>query len=207
MTRSSLHPFDGFVSYASFLKYVFTSNLCKNKRTLHGTVALFNFNYHCTKTRNMSTLVKIVCYSKEGGDSFIFKGSDFIPLWEKPFTTHSPIFCHITDLNMLFANKALWEFMAGIPIVLERWWIFNFFIIFTTGSWGISPNHLRFWTLIWFLPTSAVAWGASHHVKCTWCVSECVLIGLKAKSGEKLAFLLLLSAPIILDNFLADGYV
>lgn len=51
-----------------------------------------------------------------------------------------------------------------------------------------SYNHLRFWTLIWFLPTSAGAWGVSRHVKCTWWVSGCVRIGLKAKWGENLPF-------------------
>lgn len=137
----------------------------------------------------MSTLVKIVHYPKEGGNSF-FQGSDFILHWDRAFTTLTTffsIFCHITILIWSLIAKLFENAWQGFHCVGKMMDFFSSFF-FTTGSWGISPNHLRFWTLIWLLPTSAGAWGVSHHIKCTWYVSECVLIGLKAKSGKTCLF-------------------
>lgn len=78
--------------------------------------------------------------------------------------------------------------MEGTSLCWKNDRFFFFFIIFTTGSWGISPNHLRFWTLIWFLPTSAGARGISHHVKCTRCVWVCAYRLESKVRGKNLPF-------------------
>lgn len=67
---------------------------------------------------------------------------------------------------MVFDNKALWECTEGISL----WWKDDGFIF--TGSWRISLNYLRFWTLIWF--------HVSCHLRCLytsyWMYLKCVSV-------------------------------
>lgn len=122
-----MDPPDGFVrlcsiqqtcSYASIFYFKFLHKN-KNKRTFHGTVSLSTSCITAQKSQSTSTVVRVVCYPNEGGNSFISKGSDFIPRWDRLFTTLTTFFsiiCHITNFNMVFDNKALWECMAGISL-------------------------------------------------------------------------------------------
>lgn len=83
---------------------------------------------------------------------------------------------------------------------------------FSTGSWRISLNYLRFWTLIWFLLTSPGASGVSHHIECMWgeWVYVCVLLGFELRlwwQKMRRKFLLVLCVPIIQNYFWASGEV